>query len=219
MGVITTKHVTIRLPIDDQFLSGDLAVPENAKGLVLFAHGSGSSRHSPRNQYVAEELQKYNLATFLLDLLTEEEEDIDNLTKHLRFNIPFLSRRLIAAASWIKTRSEMLKFNIGLFGASTGGAAALLAAAQRPDLFRVVVSRGGRPDLAAEGALSLVKAPTFFIVGELDTQVLKLNQYAFRLLTSEKKMAIVPGATHLFEEPGRLEQVASMARDWFNKYL
>jgi putative phosphoribosyl transferase len=218
MEVTTTKHVTIRLPIDNEELSGDLAIPENAKGLVLFAHGSGSSRHSPRNQFVAEELQSSHFATFLLDLLTEREERIDTLTRHLRFNIPFLSRRLVAAAAWVKTVSEVYKLNIGLFGASTGGAAALLAAAQRPDLFHAIVSRGGRPDLAAQ-SLELVKAPTLLIVGELDSQVVLLNQYALRLLSSEKKLEIVRGATHLFEEPGKLEIVASHARDWFDKYL
>ena len=218
MEITTTKHVTIRLPIDNEHLFGDLAIPEDAKGLILFAHGSGSSRHSPRNQLVAEKLQNSRFATFLLDLLTEREESIDNLTRHLRFNIPFLSRRLVAAAAWIKTVSEVYKLNIGLFGASTGGAAALLAAAQRPDLFQAIVSRGGRPDLAAE-ALESVQTPTLLIVGELDTQVVLLNQYALRLLACEKKLEIVPGATHLFEEPGRLEIVASLARDWFKKYL
>jgi putative phosphoribosyl transferase len=215
---IVAKNVTIRLPVDNQELYGDLAVPENAKGLVVFAHGSGSSRHSPRNQFVAEELQKDHLATFLLDLLTEREEEIDDITKHLRFDIPFLSHRLISAAAWIKTSSEVFKLNIGLFGASTGGAAALLAAAQRPELFHAVVSRGGRPDLGSE-SLHLVKAPTLLIVGELDTQVLQLNQYALRLLTCEKKLEIIPGATHLFEEHGKLEKVAALARDWFDKYL
>jgi len=218
MQTTTTQHVTIRLPIDNEELYGDLAIPENAKGLILFAHGSGSSRHSPRNQFVAEELQSSRFATFLLDLLTEREEAIDNLTRHLRFNIPFLSRRLIAAAAWVKTVSEVYKLNIGLFGASTGGAAALLAAAQRPDLFQAIVSRGGRPDLATE-SLPAVKAPTLLIVGELDSQVLLLNQYALRLLTCEKKLEIVRGATHLFEENGKLEIVASHARDWFDKYL
>lgn len=218
METIANRNVTIRLPVDDEELFGDLSVPENTKGLVLFAHGSGSSRHSPRNQYVAEELQKNSLATFLLDLLTEREETIDNLTRHLRFNIPFLSRRLIAAAAWIKTLSELMNLNIGLFGASTGGAAALLAGAQRPDLFQAVVSRGGRPDLVSE-SLPLVKAPTLLIVGEMDTQVLHLHQYALRLLTCEKKLEIVPGASHLFEERGKLEIVASFARDWFAKYL
>lgn len=214
----TARSVTIQLPIDEEELHGDLSIPEHAKGLVLFAHGSGSSRHSPRNQHVAEELQKDGLATFLLDLLTEREETIDNVTRHLRFDIPFLSRRLIAAAAWIKTRSELLKLNIGLFGASTGGAAALMATTQRPDLFQAIVSRGGRPDLAAE-SLQSVNAPTLLIVGELDSQVLVLNQYALRSLKCEKKFEIVPGATHLFEEPGKLKLVASLARDWFDKYL
>lgn len=218
MEISTIKHETVRLPVYDAELYGDLTISEDATGLVLFAHGSGSSRHSPRNQYVAEELQKSHLATFLLDLLTEREETIDSLTKHLRFNIPFLSRRLIAATAWVKTLSEVLKLNIGIFGASTGGAAALLAAAQRPELFQAVVSRGGRPDLAAE-ALPLVKAPTLLIVGELDTQVLQLNQYVLRLLTCEKKLEIVPGASHLFEESGKLEIVASLARDWFVNHL
>lgn len=218
MEITTGKRVTIRLPIDDEVIYGDLAIPENAKGLVLFAHGSGSSRHSPRNQFVAEELQNNLFATFLLDLLTEREEAIDNLTRHLRFNIPFLSRRLVAAAAWVKTVSEVYKLNIGLFGASTGGAAALLAAAQRPDLFHAIVSRGGRPDLAAE-SLQSVKTPTLLIVGELDSQVLLLNQYALRLLTCDKKLEIIRGATHLFEEPGTLEIVASHAGDWFDKCL
>lgn len=218
METTTGKHVTIRLPIDDEVLYGDLGIPENAKGLVLFAHGSGSSRHSPRNQFVAEELQNKHFATFLLDLLTEREETIDNLTRHLRFNIAFLSRRLVAAAAWIKTVSEVYKLNIGLFGASTGGAAALLAAAQRPDLFHAIVSRGGRPDLASE-SLQSVKTPTLLIVGELDSQVLLLNQYALRLLTCDKKLEIIRGATHLFEEPGKLEIVASHAGDWFANYL
>jgi putative phosphoribosyl transferase len=218
MEATTIKHVTIRLPIDDEVLYGGLSIPESAKGLVLFAHGSGSSRHSPRNQFVAEELQERHFATFLLDLLTEREETIDNSTRHLRFNIPFLSRRLVAAAAWVKTVSEVYKLNIGLFGASTGGAAALLAAAERPDLFQAIVSRGGRPDLAAE-SLQSVKTPTLLIVGELDSPVLLLNQYALRLLTSEKKLEIIPGATHLFEEPGKLEVVASLACDWFDKYL
>jgi putative phosphoribosyl transferase len=218
MEATTARHVTIRLPIDDEVLYGDLAIPENAKGLVLFAHGSGSSRLSPRNQSVAEELQSSHFATFLLDLLTEREEKIDNLTRHLRFNIPFLSRRLVAAAAWVKTVSEVYKLNIGLFGASTGGAAALLAAAQRPDLFQAIVSRGGRPDLAAE-SLQSVRTPTLLIVGELDSQVLLLNQYALRLLNCEKRLEIVPGASHLFEESGKLEVVASHARDWFDKYL
>ena len=218
MQASRTKHVTIRLPIEEEELYGDLAIPENAKGLVLFAHGSGSSRHSPRNQFVAEQLQARQLATFLLDLLTEKEEEIDNLTRHLRFNISFLSRRLIAAATWVKIASEISKLNIGLFGASTGGAAALLAAAQRPDLFQAIVSRGGRPDLASE-SLQIVKAPTLLIVGELDTQVLQLNRYALRLLAGEKKLEIVSGATHLFEEPGKLEIVSSLAGDWFDNYL
>jgi putative phosphoribosyl transferase len=218
MESTTAKYVTIRLPIDDGVIYGDLAIPENAKGLVLFAHGSGSGRHSPRNQFVAEQLQNNHFATFLLDLLTEREETIDNLTRHLRFNIPFLSRRLVSAAAWVKTVSEVYKLNIGLFGASTGGAAALLAAAQRPDLFHAIVSRGGRPDLAAE-SLQSVKTPTLLIVGELDSQVLVLNQYALRLLTCEKKLEVVRGATHLFEEAGKLELVASHASDWFDKYL
>lgn len=199
METTTGKHVTIRLPIDDEVLYGDLGIPENAKGLVLFAHGSGSSRHSPRNQFVAEELQNKHFATFLLDLLTEREETIDNLTRHLRFNIAFLSRRVIAAAAWIKTVSEVYKLNIGLFGASTGGAAALLAAAQRPDLFHAIVSRGGRPDLASE-SLQLVKTPTLLIVGELDSQVLLLNQYALRLLTCDKKLEIIRGAGIFMQE-------------------
>jgi pimeloyl-ACP methyl ester carboxylesterase len=212
------RTLPITLPIGNTYLHGDLTIPEDAKGLVLFAHGSGSSRHSPRNKHVAEELQKSKLATFLLDLLTEHEEYIDSLTKHLRFNIPFLAKRLIAATDRLKFSPEMQHLNIGLFGASTGAGAALIAAAEEPKLFQALVSRGGRPDLAGE-SLAYVKSPTLLIVGELDTQVLQLNQYAFRQLTSEKKVIVIPGATHLFEEAGKLEIVARHARDWFLQYL
>jgi dienelactone hydrolase len=218
MGTQLGRTLAVTLPIGNAELHGDLTIPEQPKGVVLFAHGSGSSRHSPRNKYVAEELQRSKLATFLLDLLTEREEYIDSLTKHLRFNIPFLCRRLIAAADWLKISPETRNSNIGLFGASTGAGGALIATAQRPELFQAIVSRGGRPDLASD-ELPYVKAPTLLIVGELDKQVLQLNQYAFRQITCEKKLIVVPEATHLFEEPGRLEIVAELARDWFLQYL
>jgi pimeloyl-ACP methyl ester carboxylesterase len=217
MSTQSIRTLSITLPIGFADLNGDLTIPDEAKGLVLFAHGSGSSRHSPRNKYVAEELQKSKLATFLLDLLTDREEFIDSQTKHLRFNIPFLSRRLNIAADWLKLSPGVRNLKIGLFGASTGAGAALIAAAERPELFQAIVSRGGRPDLAGE-ALPQVKAPTLLIVGELDTKVLQLNQYALHQLTCEKKLVVVPGASHLFEEAGRLEIVAKLARDWFLQY-
>jgi dienelactone hydrolase len=218
MEVSVARSKKIVLPILGAELYGDLVVPANATGLVLFAHGSGSSRHSSRNKYVAEELQKSRLATFLLDLLTAREDEIDNFTKHLRFNIPFLAQRLLVAADWLKSSPETRNLNIGLFGASTGGGAALIAAGEQPDLFQAIVSRGGRPDLAGE-ALEHVQVPTLLIVGELDTQVLHLNQYALRQLNCEKELIVVSGATHLFEEPGKLEFVARPARDWFLQYL
>jgi len=193
-------------------LEGNLLVPDGAPGIVLFAHGSGSSRFSSRNRYVAQVLRDGGLGTLLIDLLTAKEEAIDERTGHLRFDIDLLARRLIDAASWLDTPA------VGLFGASTGGGAALVAAAQLPDRIKAVVSRGGRPDLAGD-ALPRVKAPTLLIVGGDDEPVIGMNEEAYDRMTCERKMEIVPGATHLFEEPGTLEQVARLARDWFAKYL
>lgn len=195
--------------------SGDLEIPDGALCLVLFAHGSGSGRHSPRNRFVARELQKRKLATFLFDLLTPEEEAVDERTQQLRFDIPFLAKRLIAAADWVLKNHPM---PLGYFGASTGAAAALVAAAEKGAAVQAIVSRGGRPDLAKE-ALAKVKAPTLLIVGGDDFGVIELNESAFAALRCEKKMEIVPGATHLFEEPGKLETVAQLAGDWFLQHF
>ena len=195
-------------------LEGDLTLPEDAPGVVLFAHGSGSGRFSPRNRTVARALQEGRLGTLLIDLLTEEEEEIDLETRHLRFDIPMLAERLAGAIDWLCDQESTRNLPIGLFGASTGAGAALIAATDRPDLVRAVVSRGGRPDLADE-ALPRVTAPTLLIVGGRDEVVIGLNQLAYHQLTCEKRLEIVPGATHLFEEPGALEHVASLARDWF----
>ncbi|MFL5802361.1 MAG: dienelactone hydrolase family protein [Roseiflexaceae bacterium] len=199
-------------------LEGNLHLPANARGLVLFAHGSGSSRHSPRNRFVAGVLQAGGLATLLIDLLTPDEERIDIRTAHLRFDIGLLAERLAGAAEWLKQQPDTHNLRIGCFGASTGGGAALLAAAQHPDLVDAVVSRGGRPDLAGP-ALPHVKAPTLLIIGGHDAPVIRMNEEAFAQLRGVKRLEIVPGATHLFEEPGTLEQVAHLARDWFSHYL
>ncbi|MFN8481819.1 MAG: dienelactone hydrolase family protein [Anaerolineae bacterium] len=199
-------------------LEGNLVVPPRAQGVVLFAHGSGSSRHSPRNQYVARILQAGGLATLLMDLLTAHEEAVDSHTRALRFDIPFLAARLTAALDWLTQQPETHHLRIGLFGASTGAAAALVAAAQRPALVAAVVSRGGRPDLAGE-ALVHVQAPTLLIVGGYDIPVIPLNEAAYQALPCEKRLEIVPEATHLFEEPGALEQVARLARAWFTDHL
>lgn len=200
-------------------LEADLTVPRAAQGIVLFAHGSGSSRFSPRNRQVASVLERAGMATFLLDLLTAEEEEADRETGHLRFNIPFLADRLVEAIDWAVGFPQTSGLTVGYFGASTGAAAALVAAAKKPELVRGVVSRGGRPDLAGE-ALVRVSTPTLLIVGGEDRAVLALNQQALKLIRSpEKRLEIVPGASHLFEEPGTLERVAELARDWFLKYL
>jgi len=187
----------------------------------LFAHGSGSSRHSPRNRYVAKVLQEARLATLLIDLLTTEEESVDMWTRHLRFNIQLLAERLSNTTDWVIKNADTKNLSIGYFGASTGAGAALVAASERPRLVKAVVSRGGRPDLAGEDALSLVKAPTLLIVGGNDDQVIEINRQALKLLRSlqQKELVIVPGATHLFEEPGTLEKVSELAANWFVKYL
>ena len=199
-------------------LEGNLSVPQAARGVVLFAHGSGSSRHSPRNRYVARTLHEAGLATLLIDLLTAGEETVDLNTAHLRFDIDLLAERLVDATDWLAQEPETAHLPIGYFGASTGAAAALVAAAQRPDI-GAVVSRGGRPDLA-NSALAQVRAPTLLIVGGDDSHVIGLNQEALhRLGAREKQLAIIPGASHLFEEPGALEEVARLASDWFTRHL
>jgi len=213
---IQQKGVEIRN--DGVLLNGDLALPDTAQALVLFAHGSGSSRLSPRNRAVASELNRAGLATLLFDLLTPEEQQIDQLTGELRFDIGLLSERLTGAIDWTAQQADIRRLPLGLFGASTGAAAALVAAARRSEQVAAVVSRGGRPDLAAE-ALSQVKAPTLLIVGSRDPAVLEMNRSAAALLTATQHIEIVAGATHLFEEPGTLEEVTRLARDWFVRYL
>lgn len=208
----------VKIPVDNVALDGELIVPPGATGIVLFAHGSGSSRHSPRNRFVAGVIRRSGVATLLFDLLTPEEESVDIYTRHLRFDIGLLARRLVAAARWLETERETGDLKIGFFGASTGGAAALVAAAELGDTVGAVVSRGGRPDLAG-AALPRVMSPVLLIVGGLDREVIMLNQQAYALLRCEKEMKIVPGATHLFEEPGTLETVADLAAGWFRNRL
>jgi putative phosphoribosyl transferase len=199
-------------------LRGDLAIPQHPAGLVLFAHGSGSSRHSPRNRAVAYALQQAGYATFLMDLLTEDEEEVDQRTREFRFDIPRLAQRLVGALDWLGERPDTRDRPVALFGASTGAAAALLAAAERPDRVRLVISRGGRPDLAGP-ALGRVRAPTLLIVGSRDPQVLALNEQAGAQLQSEVELRVVPGATHLFSEPGTLEQVIDIAIAALRRHL
>jgi pimeloyl-ACP methyl ester carboxylesterase len=200
-------------------LAGDLTIPPATRGIVLFAHGSGSSRHSTRNRFVARTLNDGGLATLLFDLLTSEEEDIDRVTAHLRFDISLLAERLVAASDWTADQQETRSLPIGYFGASTGGGAALVAAAERPELARAVVSRGGRPDLAG-AALARVQSPTLLIVGGLDTPVIDMNRSAMgQMLNAPVELEIVPGAGHLFEEPGALERVAALALGWFQRKL
>jgi putative phosphoribosyl transferase len=211
---------SVRVPAGGVELDGDLTVPVavTERGLVLFAHGSGSSRHSARNQFVAGELNRAGAATLLFDLLTEQEEWSERYTRHLRFDIGLLADRLMAATDWAADASRTRNLPVGYFGASTGGGAALFAAANRPDRVRAVVSRGGRPDLAGN-ALPFVRAPTLLIVGGADEEVIDLNRQAMRQMGCPVELAIVPAATHLFEEPGALERVAELARGWFAKYL
>jgi pimeloyl-ACP methyl ester carboxylesterase len=199
-------------------LEGNLSLPEGARGIVLFAHGSGSSRHSPRNRYVAQLLNEGKLATLLVDLLTAEEEKIDLRTAHLRFDIRLLAERLVGVTDSLTQNPDTRHLRVGYFGASTGAAAALVAAGERPDVVGAVVSRSGRPDLAGQ-ALPRVRAPTLLIVGGNDFQVIDLNRWALRQLRCEKQLVIVPGATHLFEEPGALDEVARLAREWFELHL
>jgi putative phosphoribosyl transferase len=208
----------IRIPAGSVAMEGDLAIPMGARGVVVFAHGSGSSRHSPRNRYVARLLNGANLATLLFDLLTPAEEAVDRRTAQLRFDVPLLAARLLDATDWLLQQPDTRHLPIGYFGASTGAAAALVAAAERPDAVRAVVSRGGRPDLAGS-VLPRVRAATLLIVGGEDVKVIELNQQAFEQLRCEKRLVIIPGATHLFEEPGALDEVARLAREWLERYL
>ena len=197
---------------------GDLAVPDDASGIVVFAHGSGSGRHSPRNRMVAARLRERGFATLLMDLLTEQEEIVDARTRELRFDIELLAGRLTAAAGWVAEKPEFGRPPLGYFGASTGAAAARDAAARQPDRVAAVVSRGGRPDLAGD-ALAAVRAPTLLIVGSRDEIVLRLNEQASARMRVERALEVVPGASHLFEEPGALEEVARLAGDWFTRHL
>jgi len=208
----------VQIPAGRAVLSGNLTIPENAVALVLFAHGSGSSRHSPRNQFVARTLNDGGLATLLFDLLTLEEEAIDTYTREHRFNIGLLAERLVHATKWAKRQEQTRDLQLGYFGSSTGAAAALIAAAEISDDVGAVVSRGGRPDLAGD-ALPKVQAPTLLIVGGNDDIVIELNEMARDQMRCEVKLEIVPGATHLFEEPGALEKVAKLASDWFVNHI
>jgi putative phosphoribosyl transferase len=208
----------VQIPAGRAVLSGNLTIPENAIALVLFAHGSGSSRHSPRNQFVARTLNRAGLGTLLFDLLTSEEEALDIHSREHRFNISLLAKRLVHATKWARQQEETRNLHIGYFGSSTGGAAALVAAAELPQDIGAVVSRGGRPDLAGD-ALPRVQAPTLLIVGGNDDVVIELNEMARDQMRCEVNLKIIPGATHLFEEPGALEHVAKLASDWFSLHL
>ena len=211
-------EIQARIPAGDAVLDGDLVVPSGASGIAVFAHGSGSSRHSPRNRSVARVIREAGVGSLLFDLLTREEESVDVFTRHLRFDIELLTRRLIEATRWLASQEETRNLRVGYFGSSTGAAAALMAAARLGDEIGAVVSRGGRPDLAGD-ALPLVKAPTLLIVGGHDETVIELNQDAYARLSCEKDLRVIPGATHLFEEPGALEQVADYAADWLKGHL
>ena len=212
------QELVVRVPAGPATLEGNLSVPEGARGIVLFAHGSGSGRHSTRNRHVARLLNEAKLATLLVDLLTSDEETVDLRTAHLRFDIGLLAERLVGVTDWLTQSPDTRHLRIGYFGASTGAAAALVAAAVRLDVVGAVVSRGGRPDLAGP-ALPRVRAPTLLIVGGNDVQVIELNRWALAQLRTEKRLVIIPGATHLFEEPGALDQVAAYAREWFERHF
>ena len=217
----------IRITDDEQnVIEGNLTVPKtvgvDVKGIVIFAHGSGSSRHSPRNKYVAKVLNDAGFATLLIDLLTSKEEEVDDMTREHRFNIKLLAERLLAATDWISQNNKFRNLKVGYFGASTGAAAALVAAAERTSLVYAIVSRGGRPDLASSDILNRIESPTLLIVGEKDEQVIELNETALKQLTEiekKKKIVIIPKATHLFEEPGTLEEVAKVASGWFQCFF
>jgi putative phosphoribosyl transferase len=211
-------EIQVKIPAGDAVLDGDLAIPSGASGIAVFAHGSGSSRHSPRNKSVARVIREAGVGSLLFDLLTREEESVDVFTRHLRFDIELLTARLIEATRWLAGQEETRHLRVGYFGSSTGAAAALMAAAGLGPDIGAVVSRGGRPDLAGD-ALPMVKAPTLLIVGGHDEIVIELNQDAYARLQCEKELRIIPGATHLFEEPGTLEQVADLAAAWFKQRL
>jgi putative phosphoribosyl transferase len=215
---MSEKEDVIRIPVDGNFIEGNLRVPAGARGVVLFAHGSGSSRFSPRNKYVAGVLNDAEIATLLIDLLTRDEEQVDMRTRQFRFDIDMLTERLMGAAEWLKKNARTRNLKLGIFGSSTGAAAALIVAAKLPDDVAAVVSRGGRPDLAMEH-LAEVRAPSLFIVGGRDTVVIDLNRKAMGEVSAEKKLEIVRGATHLFEEPEKLEEVAKLSTAWFLKHL
>ena len=210
--------MAVWLDVGGVTLAGDLVTPDDADALVVFAHGSGSSRHSPRNRQVAEHLQRAGLGTLLMDLLTSEEEAVDLRTRALRFDIGLLAQRVAGAVDWLSGQARTADLRVGLFGASTGAAAALVAAAQKAGRVHAVVSRGGRPDLAGE-ALANVRAPTLLIVGGADTAVIGMNEEAMASLQAEHRLEIVPGATHLFEEPGALEAVSEHAAEWFRAHM
>jgi dienelactone hydrolase len=209
----------VHASIGSSYLQGNLTIPAHAHSVVLFAHGSGSGRQSPRNQFVATQLQRAGMATLLLDLLTEEEELVDRRTARLRFDISLLAERLVAATDWVLEQPALTGFALGYFGASTGAAAALVAGARKDDAIAAIVSRGGRPDLAGD-VLSRVAAPTLLLVGGYDDAVIELNERALaRLAARTKELVVVPGASHLFEEPGKLQEVARLAADWFARHL
>ena len=208
----------VRVSAGPVTLDGNLGIPDETRGIVLFAHGSGSGRHSPRNRHVAQALREAGLATLLIDLLTPEEEEVDLQTRHLRFDVGLLAERLVGVTDWLAQDPRTQNLCVGYFGASTGAGAALVAAAERSGVVGAVVSRGGRPDLAGE-ALPRVAAPTLLIVGGNDVPVIGMNREALERLRAEKELKIVPGATHLFEEPGKLEEVAQLAAGWFTRHL
>jgi len=213
-GAVELVHVSV----DSVVVEGDLAVPKGAEGIVLFAHGTGSSRHSPRNNFVARELRDGGLATLLIDLLTEEEKELDRRTRRIRFDVGRLAGRVVEALDWLVRQPETENLSIGVFGSSTGAAAGAMAATERPDVVQAAVSRGGRVDMA-QGVLDQLRVPTLFIVGGKDLQVLDLNRQAFAQLVTERRLEVIPGAGHLFEEPGALEEVARLAREWFERHL
>jgi dienelactone hydrolase len=215
---VANQETDLKIPVGKVVVEGNLIIPSGAKGVVLFAHGSGSGRFSPRNQYVAKEFNQAKIGTLLFDLLTSAEEEEDVFTAEYRFNIELLAERLIGATEWLKKDRQTKNYAFGYFGASTGAAAALIGAAKLPNDIYAVVSRGGRPDLA-EDYLPKVLAPTLLLVGGLDTEVIELNRRAMAQMTAEKKLVIIPGATHLFEEPGKLQEVARASTDWFLRYL
>jgi dienelactone hydrolase len=215
----TLPEREVRIPSGTARLSGDLVLPADALGIVLFAHGSGSGRHSARNRQVARSLQQAGIATLLFDLLTVEEEQVDLRTREHRFDIALLTQRMQDATAWVAAQPELKRMPIGYFGASTGSAAALIAAARLGDRIAAVVSRGGRPDLAGPAALDAVKAPTLLIVGGADHGVIELNEEAYRRLRCPKRLDVIPGATHLFEERGTLEQVERVAAGWFTQHM